>query len=324
MGLLSGPAAAQEANLPARESEEVVVRASGIRVEPARRMRGRGIAWDHEIRVALPASYAASAKSYPVLWAMDGAMDQALAVIEAADKSVPEMIVVSVGLPKDERIHHQHRRDWDLSPAPGRGVVGYAFSGPGAELFRDWAIQYDKRKRAKGDPQLLLGGAPTYLDFLIDEARPALRDKYRMSDETTLWGHSGGGMFCVFALLSRPTKFRNFICGSPSLNASNFAIFEMEDRVAKSKGDLPASLFLAVGEGEVLEGNGISEWGVASSTARFAEILKIRNYRSLQLGFRILPDHKHGPAWTGVLDTGLRWLYTPSRAGGVPATPSSL
>jgi predicted alpha/beta superfamily hydrolase len=270
-------------------------------------MRGRGIDWDHEIGVALPASYGSSAKSYPVLWAMDGAMEVALPVIEAAGKALPEMIVVSVGPPRDAMSQFQQRRDWDFSPTPGRKIAGYAFSGPGSDLFQDWAVRYDARKRAKGEPEQILGGAPIFLDFLIDELRPALSAKYRMSDDMILWGHSGGGMFCVFAALKRPAGFRDYICGSPSINASNFAIFELENRLAKKGRDLPIGLFLGAGEVEALEGNGISEWGVVSSTLRLAEILSIRHYPSLRLGLRILPGKTHGAAWPALLDAGLRW-----------------
>jgi predicted alpha/beta superfamily hydrolase len=63
------------------------------------------------------------------------------------------------------------------------------------------------------------GGAEAFLSFLIDTLRPELT---RRHPETalgphTLFGHSLGGLFTAFALLTRPDAFDAFVSSSPSL-----------------------------------------------------------------------------------------------------------
>lgn len=63
-------------------------------------MRAEGFDWDHEIQIALPASYYQSKKAYPVLWITDGlyTFETAVSIANAWDKyDLPEMIVVGVG-----------------------------------------------------------------------------------------------------------------------------------------------------------------------------------------------------------------------------------
>src|SRR5262249_38269846 len=105
---------------PSRQTSEQAVITFGMTAEPSRRMHGKGIPWEHEVRVALPPSYGKSNESYPVLWALDGALDMAVNTIQEAGKSIPEMIVVSVGPLPEARAEFQFQRDWDFSPLPGK------------------------------------------------------------------------------------------------------------------------------------------------------------------------------------------------------------
>ena len=72
--------------------------------EPALSFRAKGYDYDHEVLVTLPPSYSVSPDtSYPVLWAMDGAMMHMLIAgivnIYTLGRRMPELIVVSVGHP---------------------------------------------------------------------------------------------------------------------------------------------------------------------------------------------------------------------------------
>ena len=153
------------------------------------------------------------------------------------------------------------------------------------------------------------GGAPRFLAFLVDTVRPALARDYRMANDHTLFGHSGGGLFCTYALIARPAAFDKYICGSPSLYEGNSELFHMEERYAATHKDMPASVFFGAGEGEILEGGIISAWGIVSSTARMAEILKMRSYPSLRLHVRIFPGEDHLSMVQMNLNWGLRTLW---------------
>ena len=83
-------------------------------------------------------------------------------------------------------------------------------------------------------------------------------------------------------------------------------MFRIEERYAQHNRDLPVAAFFGAGEAEVL---GAGTWGIVSSTARMAEILKSRNYPSLKLSTRIFPAETHVSVIPLVLAWGLRAVW---------------
>jgi predicted alpha/beta superfamily hydrolase len=266
-----------------------------ISIEPTRRMRAEGFAWDHEIQIALPASYRQSNRSYPVLWVMDGSWMFRPAACTAFNlnlsKHIPEMIVIAVGAPADAANDVLTRRLYDFTPTND----GPAFDGFGAY---------------KGNPNMKLprefGGGPRFLAFLVDTVRSKLAKEFRMSGRHTLFGDSGGGIFCTYALLARPEAFDNYICGSPTLNWGHQALFRLEEQYAQAHKDLPAQVFFGAGEAEILEGY---DFGTVSSMTRMAEILQSRSYPSLKLHTRIFSGEDHLSVVAMNLSWGLRTLW---------------
>lgn len=270
----------------------------GVSIEPSRRMHGEGLAWDHEIQIALPPSYYRTKQNYPVLWVLDGLIrfESAVEAANFGGRSIPEMIVVAVGGPPQTLKDFAARRIYEFTPPSS------------TEYHSELAQREDKvlweALKARGQSVgKELGGAPSFLAFLMDTVRPALSRDYRMSDDHTLFGTSAGGAFCTYALLSRPDAFKRYICVSPALNIAGAELFRIEERYAKTHKDLPAKVFFSAGEGEVLQGGMISAVGIVSSTARMAETLTLRGYPSLELHMRIFPGEIHGR--TSLI--GLRW-----------------
>ena len=280
----------------------------GVAIEPSRRMQGEGAEWDHEVRIALPASYATADKHYPVLWVLDGSMyfETAVRIVNVyASKDVPEMIVVAVGVPAEAYKEYQKRRSHDFTP---NDVTG--FTGLGSELLERELKAVDEPPRAdRMSPAQMGGGAEGFLKFLVDQIRPALARDYRMTDDHTLFGDSGGGTFCTYALLARPEAFQRYICGSPALNTGDYELFRMEERYARTHKDLRARVFFGSGEAEVLEGGVVSAFGIVSSMTRMAEILRLRAYPSLELHVRIFPNENHASVIPLNLSSGLRTVW---------------
>jgi len=164
-------------------------------------------------------------------------------------------------------------------------------------------------RKAAGEPPMEGGGAGKFLGFIVDEVRADLSRKYRMADDHALFGDSGGGYFCAYALFARPGAFSRYICGSPPLHGGNFELFRMEERHAKAHDDLKAAVFFGAGEAEMLEKNIIPAWGIVSSTARMAEILGLRKYPSLKLHVRIFPEEDHASVVPLNLSWGLRLVW---------------
>ncbi len=70
------------------------------------------------------------------------------------------------------------------------------------------------------------GGADAFLGFLTDTLAPEIERRYPEASATDriLFGHSLGGLFTAYALLTRPGSFATFLANSPSLWWDGFAI----------------------------------------------------------------------------------------------------
>ncbi|WP_198683172.1 alpha/beta hydrolase [Peristeroidobacter agariperforans] len=281
------------------------VKEAGASIEPSRRLRAKDYPWEHEIQIALPPSYAKTDRSFPVLWVTDGSLLFQLAsalVTACAPKHMPEMIVVGIGAPPEALEETQARRNFDFSPVEKAGYTGF---GSAAHNEREKAGE--EKRKAEGKASIdRFGGAPRFLSFIAQDVRQQLTREYRMADDHTLFGHSGGGLFCAYTLVSQPKAFNRYICGSAALAAGDYEVFRIEERYAQQHTDLPAVAFFAVGEKEVLDKNTL---GIFSSTARLPEILRTRAYPSLKLHFRAFEGESHVSVIPPLLAWGLRSVW---------------
>lgn len=150
----------------------------------------------------------APTSGFPVLVTLDGnayfaAAVSALQVMAPANPAlkmqsspIRPMIVVGVGYPGDEPFALSERA-FDYLP----------------ELT---AVNTDLPRQ--GWPGRPPGGADPFITFLVEELRPALAARYPIdAGHQSLMGHSLGGFFTLYALMKRPSAFRNYIAVSPSL-----------------------------------------------------------------------------------------------------------
>ena len=274
---------------------------------PTMRFRAEGYDYDHEVLVALPATYAAlPEKHYPVLWAMDGRllfdMTVGLVGFYAAGNRIPELIVVGVGHPNEEGLTGLGKRTIDLFPPES----SLSEPGPALDYMRrqmsDWGLDTDADlfAHAKGD---------RFLDFLIDRLRSALQEKYRMADDHALFGHSAGGAFTGYALFARPGGFDRYIIGS----GTNGLTLGMEADYASEHDDMQARVFIGAGD---LEANNLSMSAqrIVSRTVLFAENLLLRQYPSLALETRLYRDRDHFDVLPIIIGDGLKSVYADEAA----------
>lgn len=282
--------------------------AAGVVIEPSRRMRAENYPWEHEVQVALPASYGKSDKHYPVLWVTDGSMLFQFATAltaSCAGQQMPEMIVVGVGVPADAIAETQMRRNFDFSPTEVAGYKGF-----GSKLNEERERAGEQKRKAQGAIQIdRFGGAPQFLPFVAQHVRERIQQDYRMADDHTLFGHSGGGLFCAYVLVSQPQAFDRYVCGSAPLSAGDYEVFRFEERYSDQHKDLSAAAFFGVGEKEALDGNTL---GVFSSSVRLVEILKARAYPSFKLNFRAFEGEGHVSVLPPLLSEGLRSVWKDS------------
>jgi predicted alpha/beta superfamily hydrolase len=252
-------------------------------------MRADGYPWEHEIRVALPLSYAESTKAYPVLWVTDNALETALSVLGAL-----ELVIVSIGAPRTAGGWASGRRAYDFYPCED-------ISPPEPNGSHIPGFSEDRGRRVVG------GGAARFLDFLVDEVRPALAAQYRFDPhDHGLEGYSAGGWFVTYAMLKRPGAFTKYIAGAPSLYFCNDLIWTIEEEYAATHDDLAAQLYFGAGD---LEMTVEYYFGCFSSMAKMVERLTLRKYASLDLTVKIFPGESHATGRPFALGGGVRSLW---------------
>lgn len=139
---------------------------------------------------------------WPVLYMTDGNAVIATAVdAMRAQASYPKGtnvapgLIVAIGYPTD-KAYDPFNRSWDLSPPPGAEYPP----------FED------------GGPVVRTGGGAHFLDFILNRLRPWLAARYPVSASAqSLFGHSFGGLFVLYALATRPDSFRHWISASPAI-----------------------------------------------------------------------------------------------------------
>ena len=163
------------------------------------------------ISIYLPDNYEATSQKYPVLYLLDGTTHFQHAIAATAFLSrggiIPQMIVISV---------HNTDRNRDFSPVHTERIP-------------------------------TSGGAEKFLNFLSDELIPFINEKYRVSDFSILMGHSFGGTFAIYSLLTQPELFNAYIAVSPYLHyADNYLVNESKN-LLKSEYNQPTYLYMTVG-----------------------------------------------------------------------------
>ncbi|AYD03909.1 esterase (plasmid) [Neorhizobium sp. NCHU2750] len=136
-------------------------------------------------------------------------------------------VVAAIGYPNDEP-YNAMRRAWDLGPPPIKSYPPYV----------------------EGGPPVLIGGTGQLLSFIENELLPRLADMVRLDPaRRSLFGHSFGGLFTLYALFERPGLFKNWIAASPTIYWEGSEILNNEARRPAAPGNSPF-LHLSAGEYE--------------------------------------------------------------------------
>ncbi|HEY0124167.1 MAG TPA: alpha/beta hydrolase-fold protein [Rhizobium sp.] len=179
-------------------------------------------------------------EGWPVLYLTDGNACFATAVdalkVQSAypnGTNVCDGVVVAIGYPSDQP-YDALRRSWDLSPPPGRVYPPFS---PGTTDVRT-------------------GGGEQFLAFVEERLKPWVEEQVPIDrSRQTLFGHSFGGLFVLYALFSKPGAFNRWIAASPAIFWEDAAILAAERAfLEEHTASLDIELHLSAGqyEGEVL------------------------------------------------------------------------
>ena len=97
------------------------------------------------------------------------------------------------------------------------------------------------------------GGADAFLDFLVDELAPAVRERApeAAAGRLLLHGFSLGGLFAAHALLRRPAAFEGISMIAPSLWWNDFAVLRLRQDFVGELQRTKAAPRVLVGAGEL-------------------------------------------------------------------------
>jgi predicted alpha/beta superfamily hydrolase len=218
LGIAAGLPAARAA--PA-QAESKLVRMPGTRELTLSGPQGG----EYRIWISEPVGSVPYTGGYRVLYVLDGnAFFGLFHDTKRLQQDFADTIIVSVGYPTDKP-HDFVRRAYDFTPP-----------APGAK-----------------PPQ---GGQDALLDFIEKTLKPTIAARYKIdTDQESLFGHSFGGMFALYAMYTRPALFDHYVAASPTLWWANRYLLPSERdftaRVKRGEVDVrQTSLLLAVGEAE--------------------------------------------------------------------------
>jgi predicted alpha/beta superfamily hydrolase len=152
------------------------------------RLRSATLGEERVINVYLPPGYAESKTPLPVLYALDGGMQEDFPhVVGAIDVSIKNAVIqplVVVGIANTER-----RRD----------------------LVAETTVDEEKKVAPHA------GGTERFRRFVRDELKPEIARRYRVSERSAVAGESFAGLFIVETLLQDPDLFDTYIAIDPSV-----------------------------------------------------------------------------------------------------------
>jgi hypothetical protein len=244
---------------------------------------------DYEIYVKLPKGYYESDESYPLMIALDA--DYSFSIVaniveHLADRGqAPNMIVVAIAYPGVYPDMREYRRTRTRDYTPFHFPSG----GYGAKI------------------QELSGGGPAFQSFIADELIPKLKARYRLNGDRTLVGHSYGGLFGAWMLLSRPETFNRYILVSPSLWYADHHF--LNDEVIDQGEEIRQRtlVYMGVGDWENQPENGRA---MVDELITFSEKLSARKDADLLVKHRVFEDETHASIFPVALSTGIRHLFS--------------
>ena len=252
-------------------------------------LRSKQTGASYQLFVALPSDYRTSKRTYPVVYMLDADYSFALVrnvaqhFVERED--LPPMILVAIAYPgaASDRSVYRMNRTRDYTPA-------YAPDGA-------YGAEYQK----------VSGGGPKFRAFIASELIPLIERRYRADPvDRTLIGHSYGGLFGTYVLLTQPSLFKRYVLVSPSLWYSNRIAITMEEAAAAAGIKPDARVFYAVGS---FENQPAKNRAMVDDLTELIDKLKSRNNPRLFLRYKIYDGETHNSVFPGAVTRGLLTVF---------------
>lgn len=246
----------------------------------------------YQLWVNLPASYAQSDASYPVVFLTDANLwfpvVRNLGGLQSQrGQNIEEYILI--GLTHDQDLSSPASRARDYTPTDPRLRADFGSGADPGEYLSD-----------------AYGEAATYRDYLETEVFPFVAANYRadMSRKVYL-GHSYGGLFGAFVLATRPAMFQTYLLSSPSVWFDRQSILQLAEQSAVP---LPAEtrVMMVAGGYETIrpEPRYYKTVDIVVDMQAYAALLESRGLAPVTL---VMPDEDHFTVFPSLITRGLLW-----------------
>ncbi len=248
---------------------------------------------DYQLLIATPRDYQTSGKTYPVVYMLDADYSFALTrnIVQhfVERQLLPEMILVAIAYPQasEDREVYMRTRTRDYTPT----LSNAGYGGRDEKLGR--------------------GGAVRFRNFIANEVIPAIAMSFQVSADRTFIGHSYGGLFGTYVLLTEPELFKRYVIVSPSLWYENRMIFAVERSAARAR-PIERHAFFAIGSQETRTEMGVP---MVEELKQFFARLKARRDPMLDIAMQIYPGETHASIFPGAVTRGLLMVFEPGADG---------
>lgn len=206
-----------------------------------------------EIIIGLPSGYKNSEETYPVIYLLDGPghfhHTTGTARFLSGNGRMPGVIVVAIT---------NTDRTRDLTPPTHVDSLGTFPTS---------------------------GGADNFLEFISEELKPYVEEKFRTRPYSILIGHSFGGLLANHALVHRPDIFNAYVSISPSLWWDEQRLVAQADSAFNHADSLVGDFYMTMGnEGDEMLGGAL----------KFAGVLEGKAPDSFRWEFKRMEEEDHG------------------------------
>ena len=207
---------------------------------------------------------------------------------------LPPILVVGIAYGVEDPMLQGEIRNRDLTPTADEG-----FEAMGRQMNPDWTPALPEGRR--------MGRSAEFLAFLDEELKPFIAERYPVEGKGALFGCSLGGLFTLYALLTKPGSFDHYIAGSPAIWWDNAMLFGLEEELAASTKDVAATLFMGAGALEEGAGvPGVDMFKFVTNMREMASRLESRGYPSLNVTTRVFENEGHTSVPPVILTRGVR------------------
>jgi predicted alpha/beta superfamily hydrolase len=143
------------------------------------------------------------------------------------------------------------------------------------------------------------GGANNFIGFLKYELIPYINKKLPASGDNSLFGHSLGGVFTFYVLLTEPELFTNYYCSDPAFPWNNRRIISMATETFKNTDKLNRTLWI----------NGVEDTYRNVGIQKMDSVLNESAPQGLRWKISIYPNETHMSVRLKGIYDGLKYAY---------------